>query len=215
VCQHVVLTTDAALLLATGTPQGWGLALVAGTGSIAYGQTPEGRTARAGGWGYLLGDEGSAYALVLAALRAVARAADGRSSPTCLTENFLRKLGLNQPQQLIPELYGGGWDRASLAALAPLVFAAADAGDSSALALIEQGALDLAAMVSAVACQLEFDRRAVPLALAGGVLMANTSYRERVLRLLPALGLQPDPVGLVHEPARGAVQLARDAQSQQ
>src|SRR5207244_11602264 len=69
--QAVEVTTDAAILLAAGTPEGWGLALVAGTGSIAYGRTADGRTARAGGWGYLMGDEGSAYAMVLAGLQAV------------------------------------------------------------------------------------------------------------------------------------------------
>ena len=83
--RHVEVTNDAAILLAAGTPDGWGVALVSGTGSIAFGRAPDGRTARGGGWGYLLGDEGSAYALVLAGLQAVARAADGRGEPTCLT----------------------------------------------------------------------------------------------------------------------------------
>ncbi len=62
--RHVEITNDAALLLAAGTPQGWGLAIVAGTGSIAFGQTPDGRIDRAGGWGHILGDEGSAYGIV-------------------------------------------------------------------------------------------------------------------------------------------------------
>src|SRR5262249_42000963 len=160
----------AELLLAAGTPEGCGVALVAGTGSIAYGQAPDGRSARAGGWGYLFGDEGSAYALVLAGLRTVACAADGRGPPTALTERFLSKLGLGGPQQLVPIFYRGSWERASLAALASLVFEAADAGDAVAAALLEQGARDLAAAAAAVVRQLGLEMHAVPMAFAGGVL---------------------------------------------
>ena len=111
----IEVTTDAAILLAAGTPEGWGLALVAGTGSIAYGRMADGRRARAGGWGHLLGDEGSAYALVLAGLRAVARAADGRGPATVLTERFLAEMSLSRPQELVPAIYRGGADRAALA----------------------------------------------------------------------------------------------------
>jgi N-acetylmuramic acid 6-phosphate etherase len=91
---RVEVTSDAAILLAAGTPDGSGLVLIAGTGSIAFGRTADGRRARAGGWGYLLGDEGSAYALVMSGLQAVARAADGRGPATALTERFLKRFGL-------------------------------------------------------------------------------------------------------------------------
>ncbi len=80
---------DAALLLAAGTPDGWGVAVVAGTGSMAFARAADGRTARAGGWGPLLGDEGSGYAIALAGLRAAARAADGRAPATPLTDRLL------------------------------------------------------------------------------------------------------------------------------
>ena len=60
---------DGDLVVAAGTPEGWGVGLIAGTGSIAVGRAPDGRTARAGGWGHLIGDEGSAYGVVLDALR--------------------------------------------------------------------------------------------------------------------------------------------------
>ncbi len=205
--QYVEVTNDAAILLAAGTPEGWGIALVAGTGSIAYGRAPDGRTARGGGWGYLLGDEGSAYALVLAGLQAVARAADGRGEPTCLTERFLAKLNLAKPQELVPTIYRGGWDRAKLATLAFLVVSAAEQ-DAIAAQIVNNGAQELAQAVGVVASKLELPRNSLPLALAGGVLLASELYRERVLQAIQATGLVAAPVTLVPEPAEGAVQLA-------
>jgi N-acetylmuramic acid 6-phosphate etherase len=207
--QTVEVTTDAAILLAAGTPEGWGLALVAGTGSIAYGRSADSRTARAGGWGYLLGDEGSAYALALAGLQAVVRAADGRGPATSLTERFFAQLGLSQPQQLVPAIYHGGRDRAALASWAPLVLEAADAGDSVAIGVVGQGARELAHMAAAAARALGFDQSAVPLGLSGGVLRASVGYRQRILAVLQSLGIRADPIAVVREPAEGALQLAR------
>jgi N-acetylmuramic acid 6-phosphate etherase len=207
--QMVEVTTDAAILLSAGAPEGWGLALVAGTGSIAYGRTADGRTARAGGWGYLMGDEGSAYALVLAGLQAVARAADGRGPATGLTERFLGSLGVSQPQELVPAIYRTGRDRTALASLAPLLFDAADAGDAIALGIVEDGARELAQMVAAVAGTIGFDRSAAPLALSGGVLLASSGYRRCVLSALESLQFRADPVAVVLEPAEGALRLAR------
>ncbi len=204
----VHVTTDAAILLAAGTPEGWGLALVAGTGSIAYGRSADGRSARAGGWGYLMGDEGSAYALVLAGLQAVARAADGRGSSTVLTGRFLDNLDLSQPQELVPAIYRSGRDRAALASWAPLVLEAADAGDVVALQITQDGARELAQTSAAVARTLGFDRSAAPLALSGGVLLASSGYRRCVVSALQSLGFQPDPIAVVREPAEGALRWA-------
>jgi N-acetylmuramic acid 6-phosphate etherase len=202
----VQVTSDAALLLAAGTPEGWGLALVAGTGSIAYAQTADGRTARSGGWGYLLGDEGSAYALVMAALRAVARAADGCGPATRLMERFLARFGLDQPHELIPTIYRGSWDRKALAALAPLVIEAV-AEDAVAARIVDEAARDLAQTAAAAARSLGLGERPLPLALAGGLLLASAGYRERVLQALKSLNVYPDPVTLVSEPAVGAIRL--------
>jgi N-acetylmuramic acid 6-phosphate etherase len=205
---NVEVTTDGALLLAAGTPEGWGVAVVAGTGSIACGRSADGREARAGGWGPLLGDEGSGYSLVLGALRVVARAADGRVPATPLQERLLAALGLQHSHELIPCLHGGRWDRAALAALAPLVLDAADAGDDAAMALVEDGVAGLALAAATVATRLRLDPHRLPLALAGGLLLASGSYRERFLAALRRAGAVPDPVTLVDEPAWGAVRRA-------
>jgi N-acetylglucosamine kinase-like BadF-type ATPase len=198
------------LLLAAGTPDNWGLAIVAGTGSIAVGRAADGRRARAGGWGYLLGDEGSGYQITLAALQAMTQAADGCRPATALTEVVLQHLQLETPQALIQTVYRNDWDRARLASLAPLVFAAADVGDAIARDIVADAAQQLAQTGAAVVRQLGW-QGAVPLALAGGCLLASVSYREQVVRHLQGLGLTFNPITPVLEPAIGSVRLARSA----
>src|SRR5262249_20264598 len=104
--------------------------------------------------------------------------------------------------------YRGGWDRTALAALAPVIFEAAAEGDGVAIGLVEQAARDLAQTIAAAARKLELDRSTVPVALAGGMLLASAEYRERVLRAVAALGIEAEPVALVQEPAEGALRLA-------
>lgn len=206
----VEVVNDAVLLLAAGTPEGWGVAIVAGTGSIAFGRAPDGRTTRAGGWGYLLGDEGSGYLIVLQALQAVARSADGREPPTSLTDRLLTRLGLTQPQELIPTVYGGSWDRAALASLAPLVFEEAK-HDAVARTIVERNAMDLARMAAVVVRQLGLDDKPWPFALTGGVVLENEDFRQRVLQALREQGVPPSTVTPVREPAEGGLRLALGA----
>ncbi|MCS6864454.1 MAG: N-acetylmuramic acid 6-phosphate etherase [Gemmataceae bacterium] len=204
--ETVEVIEDAALLLAAGTPRGWGVAVVAGTGSMAYARTADGRTARSGGWGPLLGDEGSGYAVALAGLRAAARAADGRATATPLTERLLAALGLARPEQLVGFVYRGA-DRATIAALAPQILTVADAGDPTALRIVQEAAHELAATTVAAAQKLNLGN-AFPLALAGGLMISCPSYRERFLTALTEHGINPCPITLVTEPAEGAVRLA-------
>ena len=207
--KHVEITNDANLLLAAGTPDGWGVALVAGTGSIAFGRSRDGRTERAGGWGFILGDEGSAYAIVTAALRAAARAADQRGEQTLLLERFLVRLQLKQASELIPTIYSGGWDRARLATLAPLVMEAAIT-DKVAQAIVADAAHELALAAATVARKLDLSRQKLPLAMTGGVILANAAFQQKIVASLRSLGIDADPVTAVAEPAEGAVRIATD-----
>ncbi|MCA9069199.1 MAG: hypothetical protein KDA84_09765, partial [Planctomycetaceae bacterium] len=118
IAKRIQVTNDSVGLLTAGTPEGWGIALIAGTGSIAFGQTVDGRVARTGGWGYLLGDEGSAYALALAGLRAAVRSADGRDPTNQLLPAFLTRLELDHADDLLEAIYLSGRDRAWIALLA-------------------------------------------------------------------------------------------------
>jgi N-acetylglucosamine kinase-like BadF-type ATPase len=205
----VTVTTDAALLLAAGTPDGWGLAVIAGTGSIAVARSASGEIGRAGGWGYLLGDEGSAFRVVQSALRACCHAVDGCGPPTGLVERFAVRMGLSDPRDFVSAVYGGGWDRAALASLAPLVLEAAAGGDLEAVRVLTEQAEELARTAAAAARTTGLPASDVPLALAGGLMLGSETYRELFLVALRYVGLSPGPVRLVDDPAVGAVLLAR------
>lgn len=205
--RHLEITNDAALLLGGGTPEGWGVAIVAGTGSIAFGRSPDGRIDRAGGWGYILGDEGSAYGIVTAALRASARAADQRGPATDLLARFLTKLNLQKPGELISTIYGGGWDRARLATLAPLVMEASET-DEVARSIVVEAASELALAAATVARKLDLTGQKLPVAVTGGVVLANVGFREQIVAALQVCGIIADPVTPVTEPAEGAVRIA-------
>ena len=126
---RVQVVHDAMAVLAAGTTAGWGVALIAGTGSFAFATSPTGTWKRTGGWGYLFGDEGSGFFLGLAALRAISSAVDGRGPATQLTNRVLDHFQLDEPAELIPLLCRPQPPREQIASLAELVFQTADQED--------------------------------------------------------------------------------------
>ncbi len=110
---------------------------------------------RAGGWGHLIGDEGSAYLFVLDALRLVARRADGRdprpAEPDPLTDRLCRALGAVQPSQIVTAIYAPDFTRARIAAMAPEVLAACAESPEDATRLLAPAGAALAEAVAAVA----------------------------------------------------------------
>ena len=204
--------SDGELVLAAGTPEGWGAAVIAGTGSIAVGGDREGRTARSGGWGPLFGDEGSAYHVVLAGLRRSARRFDGReprpkpSDP--LTDRFLEALGVAEPPRLISAIHAPTMDRTRIAALASVVLDAAAEDPSIVAELLEPAGVDLGASVEAVARSLGWSGGVLPLALAGGFLLRSVDVRRSLLEYLRDRGYDPRP-SPVPDPVDGALILAR------
>jgi N-acetylmuramic acid 6-phosphate etherase len=208
IAQRVIVTHDAAALLAAGTPFGQGIAVVSGTGSMAYGRTSDGRTARAGGWGYLLGDEGSGFAIAVEGLRACSRAVDGRSESTMLVQLFREGLRVAAPTDLVRAFYAIADDRTHVAALSRLVFEAAARGDSVADGIVSTAARQLATLVDSVATQLGIKANKFPLAIAGGVVIGSEELRSRLLANLRSLGISADPTRLVPHPVIGAIRIA-------
>jgi N-acetylglucosamine kinase-like BadF-type ATPase len=199
--------SDAEILLVSGASAGPAMALICGTGSIVYGRTAAGELLRAGGWGYLFGDEGSGYAIGAAALRAVMQAEDGRAMPTLLTGLMLARFGLENSPGLVPSIYGSESPRTKIAGLADLVEQAALAEDAIAISILKTAAFDLARMVQTVYRKLG----GVPVALT---LTGNTVLRGEYLASLfrktcAEIGLRFSVVLEVPEPAEGAVLLAR------
>lgn len=207
--QRVRVVTDAEAALFDAFGEGAGVLLIAGTGSIAWGRRADGAVARVGGWGMRLGDEGSGYSIGLAGLRAVAHAADGRAAATALSSPILEHTATREPADLI------AWvDTASkgeIAALAPVVLAAAATGDPAAQRIVERAAHDLAAHVAALLSRLPPSNAPPRIALAGGLLTHASALRPAVeatirARMQACIILPDSPDG-----ARGAAALARAA----
>lgn len=209
VAERVSVANDATLLLAAGTPDGWGLAVIAGTGSIAFVRTQAGVDGRCGGWGYTLGDEGSAYQIAVSGLRAACRSFDGILPPTAMVQAFVRRMNLNEPPDFIPAVYRGPWDRTAIAGMAPLVLELAASGDAVAADIVKREARELALTAAQAVRANGLPEKGLPVALAGGVLTKSGLYREHVLDGLREAGIVPANVTLVTEPAVGAVVLAR------
>jgi N-acetylmuramic acid 6-phosphate etherase len=203
----VEFVSDVRLVLAAGTPKGWGIAVICGTGSIVYGRSPHGQTARAGGWGYLLGDEGSGYHIGLTALRCVARAADGRSPPTLLTGLILDNWSLSSVQELVDYVYRPQLSKTEVAALAALVERAARQEDPIAQGILRQAGEELATAASVVADRLQLSGP-LPTALAGGVMLHSELVARAFLTAAAELDRHLSPVQHVTEPALGAIRLA-------
>lgn len=199
---------DAEIILRSGDNRGAGVALISGTGSLAYGCDLHGVTARAGGWGHVWGDEGSAYAMGVAALRAVAQAADRRGASTQLKEVLLQHVGAESPNDLVPIFHPSPGARRLIAALAPLVFQCADGGDSVARQIVAQATNDLSAMVRSVAQSLAFEASQYALVFAGGVLVRQPRFRESVIRQLADWALTPGSIHVATEPVWGALRTA-------
>ena len=205
---RTLVVNDALIALEAGAPGLSGVVLIAGTGSIAYGRDAHGHAARAGGWGHVLGDEGSGFWLGRQALRAVLRAADQRGEPTALADRVKAHFGVAREQDLVHPIYEGGMKPKVVAELAALVGETAEAGDAVATRLVDVGAAELAGSAFSVARRLGLLDLDLPLPLAGGVFSAVPIVRTRVIERLARLLPHARPALLSEEPASGALSLA-------
>jgi len=205
---RTVVVNDALVALVAGAGDNPGVVIVAGTGSIAYGRDAAGRAARAGGWGYLLGDEGGGFWIGRAALSAAVRQYDGRGPATLLTGMVLEQLKLDNPTQLIHEIYYRDLHRHAIAALAALVQRAAEAGDAVATDILARAGTELASAAASVITRLGMRGDVFPTILAGGIFRGLPSLAPDVTTRLSEVAPR-SPVRLLEvEPAIGAVRLA-------
>lgn len=200
------LYNDVRLALEGALPEGPGVLVLSGTGSMAWGKDAAGTEARAGGWGPLLGDEGSGYDLGLRGLRAAFKDADGRGPGTRLLDGLLRELQAGDVHAALALLSALPQPpRARIAALARVVLGAAEQGDAVAAALVEDAARELADHVEALAARLQLGTDAA-VSVAGGV-FRSPLLGERLARELTARGYA-EPVPPRFAPAFGGALLA-------
>ena len=184
---RILIVNDALIALQAGVENAAGIVIVSGTGSIAYGRNADGEASRAGGWGYVLGDEGSGYWIGRLALRAVVRHADGRGRVTSLTPRLLAHFGVQKAAELINKVYHDDLSPRAIASLAKYVQNARDEGDMVAAGILNRAADELMAAATAVMTRLEMADKSFTFVLAGGMFHAVPWLCEQMQLLLPAL----------------------------
>ena len=205
---RVLVVNDALVALEAGAPQQPGVVIISGTGSICYGRNARGEAARSGGWGYVLGDEGSGYWIGRAALRAVLREADERGPRTALTRLLLEHFGVDRAQNIIHQVYHTNLKPAAIGALARCVHAAYLEGDQVAVGILRGAANELEGAALSVARRLQLIGTPFSFILAGGIFRAVPWVQEELGRRLPVVARGAQIKLLDKEPASGAVALA-------
>jgi N-acetylglucosamine kinase-like BadF-type ATPase len=200
---RILMTDDATIALAGATGREPGVVVIAGTGSIAFGRNSVGRTARAGGWGYLFGDEGGGFWIARQALRSALRWEEGWGGPTSLRGRLLDLTGTRNINDLLHRCYTAEFSRPRVASFSILVNQAAESGDPEALQILDEAARELALLVLAVRSQLFATGMPVLISYAGG------AFNSRILRARFRAWIAPDlgsrVMAPVYGPAAGAL----------
>jgi N-acetylglucosamine kinase-like BadF-type ATPase len=205
---RAVVVNDALIALVSAAGDAPGVVVIAGTGSIVYGRNALGESARAGGWGHMIGDEGSGYWIGREALSAVMRAADGRGPRTDLTAALLDELEIADVSRLPRIVYDRAQPRMAVAALGPLVQRVSDAGDAVATRILERAAEELVLAARSVTSRLEMRGEAFGFHLAGSVFRVVPWLVAELSRRLVEVAPRSSVSILDVEPAIGAVRLA-------
>jgi N-acetylglucosamine kinase-like BadF-type ATPase len=208
---RVLLTSDARIALSGASPDRIdtpAVVVIAGTGAIAFGQGEGGATARAGGFGPLLSDEGGGYAIARQGLVAVVREIDGRGPATAIRELLFTTGGVSSLTELLERIYRSEGGAADVAAYFPVVLAAARGGDAEARRILAEAGRDLALDVVTVVKKLGLENASFPVATIGGVFAAGAfvtdSLTESVRQVAPRARVGP----AAHPPEMGAIRLA-------
>jgi len=199
--------SDGETALAAAFPACRGIVLIAGTGSLCLGRNETGEIFRAGGFGHLIDDGGSAYAMAVGALAAAVRSEDGRGKPTALRRLVMERLGLESLEGLAGYLYAPSRSKKDIAALAVLVTEAADGGDEAAMEIEQRSAGELNLMTDAVMAKLPEEKN---IALTGSVLMKNQRIRQMVTEHILTRRKDACVLAAAADAAEGAVRLLKN-----
>lgn len=187
--ERLLVVHDTRIALYSVTLGGPGAVVIAGTGSVAYGENSRGESASCGGWGYVLGDEGSGYWIGLQALNAITRAADGRGPATALEEAVLGHLGAADIHHVHRLVYSGKLDRRGIAEIARLVGPCADDGDAVARRILRLAGKELGLQAAVVLNRLGLADGPVQVGCVGGVFQAGRwlcpSMASEIRRIAP------------------------------
>ncbi|AST56994.1 N-acetylglucosamine kinase [Thermoanaerobacterium thermosaccharolyticum] len=205
---NIIVTNDAEIVIAAGTGKMEGVALISGTGSIAYGINNEGLRVRVGGWGHVLGDEGSGYYIGLEAIKAALRYYDGREPYTELLSMTMGKAHLEKPEDFVKYIYRDDLKKSEIASFAVLVDEAYQKGDNKAKEILLNSAWALFELSSAVIKRLKFGNERVTIVASGSVLIKNTFIFETLKGLIKEAYSNINIVKLTGDASEGALYIA-------
>lgn len=204
---RVYVRNDAEIAIMAALDQPHGIIAIAGTGSIVYGVTPDGGSYRVGGWGHLLGDEGSGYAIGLKSLQAAMQSFDGILPETALTSLIMHKCNLASMDELKAYIYAPSIHKQHIAEFASLCIQAGDAGDAVATGILERAAEELATAALAIR-RKHVSFANAPLAVSGSMFAHGAIFR-RAFEQRHKLDAPAAPIVLsARPPAVGAALLA-------
>jgi len=206
ISSEIQVVGDMVIALEAAHGTGPGVIIIAGTGSIAYGRNSKGQTARAGGWGFAISDEGSGQWIGRTAVTAALRAHDQGQSPALL-ESLMKALRLSTLEQLI--LAVNASPPPDFSGLFPAVLSAADTGDATAHAILNQASQELARLAAIVIDRLFPRDAAIPVATSGGVFRNSTLVRQGFYNSLRASHPSIVMNQKIVDPVDGALALAR------
>ncbi|MGH1396819.1 MAG: N-acetylglucosamine kinase [Trichormus sp.] len=209
---NIIICNDALIALVGGIGHPQGIVVAVGTGSIVFGRNAEGETKRVGGWGYILGDEGSAYQIAIAGMQAALKAYDGRIKYTRLVEDFSQHLSLTSIEDLIAVIYRGGWGVKEIAALAPIVDLAAACDDEVANNIIDDAVQELVTATSTVIASIFKPNSVFEIVTTGSVWHGKAEIQQRFKISMINKYPQVNIIFPRHEPAYGAGLLALQQQ---
>jgi len=201
----LLIYNDAYVALAEENREVEGAVLISGTGSIAYGISKDGTHVRVGGWGHIIGDEGSGYSIARNALNAVVRSADGIIPYTRLTKAIMDKLKVNSLEELMSYIYAPGIQKQHIGELAPIVLEMASS-DKAAENIVKNAAYDLCKMVYAL--RRKMNLQSFTLKLSGSILTKSEVIRNIIIDELKHNSPEIHVITLKSEPAYGALVLA-------
>lgn len=188
--KNIIIETDARIALEAAFAASPGIVVIAGTGSIALYRTEDKKVLRAGGWGNILGDEGSGFAIARDALNAVMRQHDGRGDKTLLTKKVFEHFNISNVEDMITKVYQ---DRSHIAAFVPKVLEAVTERDHVAHSILVKNASDLGELVRVLTMKVR-PKSKLPVCLMGGLLETENEYskmvKEKIVRSLPHVVVQ-------------------------
>ncbi|WP_375467669.1 N-acetylglucosamine kinase [uncultured Nostoc sp.] len=205
---NIIICNDALIALVGGIGQPVGIVVAAGTGSIVFGRNHQGDTKRVGGWGYILGDEGSAYKIAIAGMNAALKSYDGREMPTSLVEAFKHHLDLASIEDLIEVIYRREWGVKQIAALAPVIDLAAASGDIVANSIIDDAVKELVKATFTVIDAIFSDNSVLDVVTTGSVWRGQSKIHQRFAGYLIKKFPNVKVIFPKYEPAYGAGLLA-------